>query len=73
MEIHIIVHSRSHPIRAFLNKEKAMDFYNDLKQQEELIWGDKLGYVEIGSYGVISLKIDDGDEEEVKDVHMDKR
>ena len=65
MEIHIIVHSRSNPVKAFLNKKKAMDFYKELKQN----WGDlwKNEVEPPGSYGIISLKIDDGNEEEASD------
>ena len=65
MEIHIIVHSRSHPIKAFLNKKKAMESYKRLKQDWDDLWEDVVEPP--GSYGVISLKIDDGDEEEVRD------
>ena len=65
MEIHIVVHSRSHPIKAFLNKKKAMESYKRLKQDWDDLWGDTVEPP--GSYGVISLKIDDGNEEEVRD------
>ena len=57
MEIHIIVHSRSHPIKAFLNKKNAMESYKRLKQGWDDLWE---GVVEPpGAYGVISLKIED--------------
>ncbi len=57
MDIHIIVHSRSHPIRAFLNKEKAMESYKRLKRDWDDMWKDAVDPV--GGYGVISLKIED--------------
>ncbi len=65
MEIHIVVHSRSHPIKAFFSKKKAMESYKRLKQDWDGMWGDVVE--PSGAYGIISLKIDDGNGEKVRD------
>ncbi|MCK5607101.1 hypothetical protein KAR91_34775 [Candidatus Pacearchaeota archaeon] len=48
-EIHIIIHSRRTPIRAYLSKNRAMADYEELRKDKNAV----------GSYGVISLPVED--------------
>jgi hypothetical protein len=46
MQIHILIHNRSYPVRAYLDKKTAYDRYHQLKE-------------ELDGYGVVSLEIED--------------